>query len=395
MNIARTALKGVTYHNRMKTNAGYTLFCLVGSCDWTSPPANVWLIDMEGDIVNRWRLPSLPGMHALLLPNGHLLCAREDEATIPTTLEGWYGYGGEIEERDWDGNLVWTLKVPRQTHDFLLLPNDHIMYPTYADPQGIVPDGLAAKWKGGLPGTEVKGKIYGDTIVEVDRDGKVLWEWLAYEHLDPDIDIFCPLEARSHFHINSLWHCQDGNILVSMRWLSAVFKIEYPSGKVLARYGRGSVFHQHDARELDNGNILIFDNGSDRHGYGPAYSRVVEINPNTNAIVWEYKAENPSDFYSALGSGCERLPNGNTVICEYAQGRVFEVTYDHELVWEYVNPFMGTRAGVYKNWLFRAHRYLSDYPGFEGKDLDPARFPLENRLFGRNAFRKNFTPCIF
>ncbi len=102
--------------------------------------------------------------------------------------------------------------------------------------------------------------------------------------------------------------------------------MEYPTGKVIGRYGRGEIFHQHDARELDNGNILLFDNGTHRHEYRPEYSRIVEIDPNTDKIAWEYKTTPPSDFHSAHSGGCERQPNGNTVIIETDKGRAFEVT---------------------------------------------------------------------
>jgi hypothetical protein len=38
-------------------------------------------------------------------------------------------------------------------------------------------------------------------------------------------------------------------------------------------------------------------------------------------------------------SGCQRLPSGNTIICESDNGRFFEVTPDNEIVWEYENPY--------------------------------------------------------
>jgi hypothetical protein len=34
----------------------------------------------------------------------------------------------------------------------------------------------------------------------------------------------------------------------------------------------------------------------------------------------------------------QRLPNGNTLITEETGGRIFEVTPDREIVWEFVNP---------------------------------------------------------
>ena len=41
-----------------------------------------------------------------------------------------------------------------------------------------------------------------------------------------------------------------------------------------------------------------------------------------------------------MAGSAERLPNGNTFICESSSGRVFEVTSDCEVVWEYINPFL-------------------------------------------------------
>jgi hypothetical protein len=81
-------------------------------------------------------------------------------------------------------------------------------------------------------------------------------------------------------------------------------------------------------------------------------------------------------------SGAERLPNGNTLICEGAKGRVFEVTATHEIVWEYVNPFFASnlRFGDRVNFVFRAHRYGPDHPALQGKDLDPDRYARYNNL---------------
>ena len=400
INVARTALKGVTFHNPLKAFKGYTLFCPYGYSPFTNAATDIWLIDMEGYIVHRWPMPYLPSLHATLLPNGNLLYpaatkTTEERDVLPDFAV--FTYGDACLEYDWEGNLVWQVETPYQHHDVLLLPNHHIIYPTHGEPKGAIPDEIAAKWKGGLPGTEVNGKMYSDIVYELDENGKTVWEWNTYEHLDPEIDAICPLEKRQEWHINSFWLCKDGSILISVRNLSEILRVEYPSGKVIARYGRDKISHQHDARELDNGNITCFDNGAHRYGYELSYSRVAEIDPNTDEIVWEYRAECPSDFYSAVTSGAERLPNGNTIICDSVPGRIFEVTYEGELVWEYISPFMGFRkdVGTYGGKTFRAHRYPADYPGLKGKDLDPAKFPWENRLFGPEALKNDFKPCIF
>ncbi|MFC1940039.1 aryl-sulfate sulfotransferase [Chloroflexota bacterium] len=390
MNIARTMKKRVTYYNPWKADNGYTLF---------SPrlAKDVWLIDIEGRIVNHWRMPYPPAGHGVLLPNGNLLYAgrlkTNEELGLPREFAS---AGGVLLEVDWDGNLVWKAEVPYQNHDFFPMDNGHILYTTFP-PEDNLPDEYAAKLKGGIPDTEFKGKVWGTSVYEIDQDGKIVWKWLSHEHLDPELDPICPLETRAKWPLqNSIWVCQDGSILFSLRLPSEVVKVDYNTGRVIGRYGRGRIFHQHDARELDNGNITVFDNGNHRHNYEASYSRVVEIDPTTDEIVWEYKANPPSDFYSSTMGGAERLPNGNSVICESQMGRIFEVTVGGEIVWEYISPFAaGIGLDRYSNSMFRAHRYTRDYPGLKGKDLDPARFPWENRTFGPDTYKKEFTPLVF
>ena len=67
---------------------------------------------------------------------------------------------------------------------------------------------------------------------------------------------------------------------------------------------------------------------------------MIEVDPETNDIAWEYQGDPPISFYSYHISGAQRLPNGNTLICEGAPGRFFEITSNKEIVWEYVNPIM-------------------------------------------------------
>ena len=115
---------------------------------------------------------------------------------------------------------------------------------------------------------------------------------------------------------------------------------------------------------------------------------MIELDPNTNQIVWEYRDNPYFNFYSSRISGARRLPNGNTLICEGAPGRIFEVTPVKDIVWEYINPFVGMSGyGVggtvsgYANSVFRAHRYGPDFTGFAGRDLDPSKYGNLNRLY--------------
>ena len=109
---------------------------------------------------------------------------------------------------------------------------------------------------------------------------------------------------------------------------------------------------------------MVFDNGP--HRQGGTFSKIIEINPNTNEIEWEYTGDPSISFFSANISSCERLPNGNTLITEGAPGRIFEITHDKEIVWEYINPFeVNGEAPIPKNAIFRSHRYDKNHPAIQ------------------------------
>jgi hypothetical protein len=113
---------------------------------------------------------------------------------------------------------------------------------------------------------------------------------------------------------------------------------------------------------VPSGNILILDNGTRRADHPATFSRVIEVDLHTNAIVWGYADQSLFEFFSPYISGAQRLANGNTLICEGCHGRIFEVTLGDEVVWEYVSPhfFQETgRAGL-DNWVFRAFRHTPE-----------------------------------
>lgn len=388
MSVKRRSEHSVTLYNPSKAYNGYTLV-------WVEMGKDAWLIDMQGYIVHRWRMPGPPALHGVLSPNGNLISAIHVKTAEELGLTGAFsGIGGLLLEVDWEGNPVWEYEAPYQEHDFCRMDNGNTLYISW-DPEGHVPRDMAARIKGGLPGTEHKGVMWGDVVREVNPAGEEVWKWFAYQHLDPEIDSLCPLSHRGLYPcINSVFSLPNGDILLSMRHIDTVAIIDKDTGDVKWRWGRGEIAHQHDATLLDNGNILLFDNGTQRRGFGPTYSRVLEVNPATGKIEWEYKSDPPTDFYTATMGGCERLPNGNTLICESLKGRVFEVTHEGEMVWEFVVPFYylfdypGEYKGEWMNALFRVHRYGPDYAGLSGRDLDPKRFDLVNRIYGPDAFRK-------
>ena len=359
---------GLTVNKPSHTYWGYTLFAPMEGTD-------AYLIDMEGRIVHRWPIPYRPGDYGYLLENGNLLMSGRT-GKGPVTIGG---RSGVVMEIGWDGEILWEHVEHTLHHDFCRMPNGNTMVLGWE----LIPKEMVGQVKGGLPGSEPEEGIWCDYFREVTPSGETAWLWHAYEHLDLETDAICYLHKRDEWtHTNTCEVLPDGNILTSWRLLDTVAIVEKATGDFSWKWGRGVLGHQHDPNLLDNGNILIFDNGWHTITAPMPGSRVIEVNPKTNEIEWEYKTNPPWGFFSAFISGAQRLPNGNTLICEGMTGRVLEVTYDGELVWEFTNPFYGPddRFGRV-NRLFRAYRYGPDFPGFKGKTLDPAEYSWSSHLY--------------
>jgi hypothetical protein len=98
------------------------------------------------------------------------------------------------------------------------------------------------------------------------------------------------------------------------------------------------------------GNLLLYDDEGGA-GFPPAAlgiyagSRVLEIDPVKKEIVWQYTGEDSGrpawSYFTSFVSNAQRLPNGNTLIDEGMNGRIFQITPTGDIVWEYVTPFVG------------------------------------------------------
>jgi len=133
--------------------------------------------------------------------------------------------------------------------------------------------------------------------------------------------------------------------------------INRQTGAIYWKLGAPPLAGQHAPYLLANGHILLFDNGPHRLDQSFPHSRVLEIDPATNAIVWKFQEARLADFFSPRLSNAQRLPNGNTLINEGWFGRFFEVTSEGNIVWEYVNPYFGARQKLVVNAVQRAYRY--------------------------------------
>ncbi|MEH2109638.1 aryl-sulfate sulfotransferase [Nostoc sp.] len=360
-NTIRRRGTGLRAYNPEKVFKGYTLFTpLTGQ-------GEVYLLNLEGEVVHQWNLPYPPGLYGYLLPNGNLFYNGKTPPEEPLRFALWAAFkSGVVLEADPKGNIIWEYKHPDHHHDGRRLANGNTILLAIEK----IPQSLVSQIKGGVPGTEPDGDIYADVLYEVTPAGEIVWTWHAHEHLDPNIFTITPQDHRHEWtHGNTVGELADGNIIVSFRNISTVVIVDRKTGEIIWTLGDDVLAQQHFPNELANGNILIFDNGAHRRNIALNFSRVIEVNRQTKEIVWEYKDNPPQNFFSSYISGAQRLANGNTLITEGAYGRIFEVTVTGEIVWEYINPHFAVRnipgekspvTSGEQNTVFRAFRYAPE-----------------------------------
>ena len=379
---------------------GYTLLSISG---YGAPPP--LLFDMHGNIVHPYS--EVEGLSAKLMPGGTIISGKGRENTF---LAAEYR---SLVQENWDGTVEWSFseweQLPggewssRQHHD-LQREGNPVGY--YAPGQNFVEHGhtlVLAHANETRP--EISSILLIDDIIyEIDWAGYPVFEWHAADHIDEfGFDEAARAAIASHggdwLHSNSIswlgenqWYDNGDerfhprNIIFDSREAGFIAIIDYRTGGLVWRVGPdysagnpeaalGPFIGQHHAHMIPRGlpgagHILVFDNGGSRGYGGPDggpkytrdYSRVVEFDPTTLEIVWEYSPANGDHLpFSLALSGAQRLPNGNTLITSGNPQTLLEVTPERQVVWQYdhdnslINP------------LYRAYRvppeWLPENPG--------------------------------
>ena len=344
---------GLLEHNDKLATPGYTLIAPLRG-------RTAYLVDMKGEVVHQWELPDKLASLAYMLPGGRLLTSGMTEDG-PPIIEA---KGGHLREFDWDGNLVWEHIDHAQHHDFRRLENGNTIYLGWDE----MTDEEAARVRGGMPGTERDGKIYSDFIKEVTPDGEIVWEWHARDLTIEDYPLADDCHRFEFANANTCASAPDGNVLINFRHLDMMAVIDRETKQFAWQRRDRSWGHQHNPEYLPNGNITFFSNGMN-NDVQPVRSRAIEMNPATGEIVWQYKAPQSWTLFSPIVSGVQRLTSGHTLICEGINGRVFEVTPEGDIVWEYISPYFNEvfPEDGDANILFRAYRYGADSAEIDGR----------------------------
>lgn len=339
---------GVTVHDESRAFQGFNLYT-------SGHRPETVLMDMDGEVLHTWALsfedtwPNWLGPKNMnmtfwrrvrLMPNGDLLAIFE-------------GLG--LVRLDKDSNILW--KRPNQAHhDLDILPNGDIV--------------VLSRRVERVKEVEAEKPTLVDHLLILDADGM---EKDRVSLLRAYYDSHYPGHWRNRaraggdvFHTNSvqvldgrLKHpaFRKGNVLVSMRHLNTIAVVDLDAKKVVWSR-RGEWKMQHDPQVLDNGNILLFDNG-----FAPEKnSEVLEFSPVDLEMAWRYTESPDQPFFSATCGTAQRLPNGNTVVTESDNGRAFEVTPEGEIVWAFYNPNRPADQPDLVATLFENLRLTPDFP---------------------------------
>ena len=427
---------------------GYTLFTPIGS-------TNTYLINNCGELCHTWASAYLPGLSVYMLEDGNILrtgnlnnpsFARGGRGGIIEMINK----DGNVV---WDVTI--SSETECQHHDIEYMPNGNILavaWDSYTHAEAaaegrtvcgptlwsekiieIKPDLINGggtviwEWKAWDHLVQDKNPVAGNYGSVAESPELIN---LNHVRIDP--------KGPDWLHINSIDYNEDlDQIILSVREFNEIWVIDHSTttaeaaghsgglygkgGDLLYRWGNPAAYNQgdstdqmlflqHDAKWIpedfiDGDMIMIFNNQIGAPS-GTEHSAINVINPpvddNGDYIYtgtaygpieyhWTYEADQVTDFYARNISGASRLPYGNTLICEGTTGRFFEVDYDGNMVWEYINPV--SEDGIIHqgdpatgNNSVRAERYARFFPGFDNYNLTPQGYIEPGSTFTCDLF---------
>jgi len=322
--------RGVTLWDRERAWEGINLY--------TNDVNEAYLMDMAGRRLHTWTLPKKYRHceHFELLPQG--------EVVVVCVRQG-------LVKLDRDSNVLWVSKMPLH-HDVEVLDDDSF----------LVPRRIGAQVYQGR-------RVLFDGVAHLSAEGQMLDVWSTWEQLaelqarhEPSSLDSPPEDQGSrktfdYYHLNTVEvlpetplgrkdpRFQAGNLLICLRNANVILILDRDTRGVTWSWGPGELSLPHMPTMLANGKILVFDNG-----FASRSSRVLELDPVSLEIVWRYEGDPPESFFTRYRGSNQRLPNGNTLICDADNGHVIEVTSAGEVVWEFWNPELEDRSrkGIYR-----------------------------------------------
>ena len=317
---------GVVLNEAGETSSGYNLY--ISKSDRAA-----YLIDMEGRILHQWSYPYGNWHHSELLPSGGLLVTIRDRQLLRLDRDSTvvWSADGRFHHDIWvrtNGDIYAIARVARSCpaiHSAVMTLDEHIVI--------FTEDG---ERKSEISLLDILlGSPYACLLPSVgDRDFGPDME-LDILHAN-HVEVF---DGRLEDH-SPLF--REGNILLTIRNINLAVIIDGRSMEILWAWGPTNLYLPHHSTLLENGHMLIFNNGVER-------SEVLELDPLTFRVVWRYAPE--EGFFTETRGSNQRLANGNTLITESDKGYVLEVTPDKRAVWKFANPDVdeeGIRSAIWR-----------------------------------------------
>jgi hypothetical protein len=369
---ARTDKRGVTVYDPKRAYNGYTLYTAAGS-------SYAVLINMQGKVVHRWSLPYsklwqknpegrqaqpdklIYWTKAVMTPNGDLI------ATYIAAGDTPWGYG--LVKLDANPNVIWKYHGATN-HDIDITPDGRVLTISnqFTDER--------------YPGFPIFTKPHLEDFLVV-LDGKTgkqlrkisLADAFYHSRYRPLMAVIPSFQNERSYHLEDPLHTNNvqyigprlakafapaqghaDQVLVSFRTPGTVELLDLKSGKI-TWMTRGYWFGQHSPRVMTNGNLVMFDNYG--HYQPGNASRILQINPKTLGIVWRYHGTKAHPLYSHIRSEIQPLPNGDFLVTESDGGRLFELTPQKKIVWQFIVPVRGGAHDQYSPVICSGHRYAT------------------------------------
>ncbi|MFH0860751.1 MAG: aryl-sulfate sulfotransferase [Candidatus Altiarchaeota archaeon] len=251
-------------------------------------------VNMLGEIVWEYVLPS--NLRQYTNPGFDVELLSDDNIMFVLPRKGVY----EINR---EGGVVWSYLDEKVSHDADRLSNGNTLV-VFGN----------------------NDKMADAQVKEVSPDGTIVWSWHAKDHFSEE---YKDISNQGWTHTNAVTRLENGNTLISPRNFDMLVEVD-SQGSVVRTIGRDYLKKQHDPEILGNGNILLANHGTPHE--------VLEINPETDEIVWRFPM---SSRKTQPVRDANRLPNGNTLIT--GSTVILEVTPDKEIVWK-----LNLKEGMFK-----------------------------------------------
>jgi hypothetical protein len=196
------------------------------------------------------------------------------------------------------------------------------------------------------------GWIWDCVVQEIDIEtGEALFEWRSIDHVPVQESAQRePAKSASeqtpfdYFHANSVDVDDDGDLIVSARNTSAVYKIDRETGDVVwtlggdysdFEMGEGTTFAwQHDARRLPDGTIMLFDNSAIPEVAEQSRAIAIELDEETMTATLARELAHPRTLLSPHQGNAQLLENGHVLVGWGGVPRATEFTTDGRIVFD-------------------------------------------------------------